>query len=170
MHGATECEMESTGGDARNVGGITATMLVVASMVGTGVFTTSGLLIRDLGSATAVLLAWLVGGVLALCGALSYGELAAALPQNGGEYQLLSRIYHPAAGFAAGLVSLVVGFSAPLAASALAFGHYLSALAPGLPPAAAGSAIVIVAALPHALNVRLGSRLQVAVTALEIAL
>lgn len=170
MHGATEGEMESTGGDARNVGGITATMLVVASMVGTGVFTTSGLLIRDLGSATAVLVAWLVGGVLALCGALSYGELAAALPRNGGEYQLLSRIYHPAVGFAAGLVSLVVGFSAPLAVSALAFGHYLSAALPGIPPTAAGIALIVVVAVPHATHARLGARVQVGVTALEIAL
>lgn len=145
-------------------------MLVVASMVGTGIFTTSGLLIRDLGSPLAVIAAWLLGGVLALCGALSYGELAAALPRNGGEYQLLSRIYHPAVGFAAGLVSLVVGFSAPLAASALAFGHYLSAVLPGVPPAAAGIAVVVVAAVPHALNVRLGGRVQSAMTVLEIAL
>ncbi|HEY6003781.1 MAG TPA: amino acid permease, partial [Anaeromyxobacter sp.] len=120
-------ETTSAGDGARHVGALTATMLVVASMVGTGIFTTSGLLLRDLGSPIDVLAAWLVGGVLALCGALSYGELAAALPRNGGEYQLLSRIYHPAVGFSAGLVSLVVGFSAPLAASALAFGHYASA-------------------------------------------
>ena len=92
----------------RRVGGATATMLVVASMLGTGVFTTTGLLVAELRSPAAVLAAWALGGVLALCGALSYGELAAALPRNGGEYQLLSRIYHPAVGFAAGLVSLVV--------------------------------------------------------------
>jgi APA family basic amino acid/polyamine antiporter len=73
-------------------------------------------------------------------------------------------------GFSAGVVSLVVGFSAPLAASALAFGHYLSAALPGVPPAAAAVAIVVAAALPHALDVRLGSRVQLAVTALEVAL
>lgn len=154
----------------RSIGAPTATLLVVASMVGTGIFTTSGLLIRDLGSPLAVIAAWLLGGVLALCGALSYGELAAALPRNGGEYQLLSRIYHPAVGFAAGLLSLVVGFSAPLAASGLAFGHYLSAVLPGVPPTAAGIAVVVVAAVPHALNVRLGGRVQSAMTVLEIAL
>jgi APA family basic amino acid/polyamine antiporter len=145
-------------------------MLVVASMVGTGIFTTSGLLIRDLGSPIAVLVAWLLGGVLALCGALSYGELAAALPRNGGEYQLLSRIYHPAVGFAAGLVSLVVGFSAPLAASALAFGHYVSVVIPAISPTAAGIALGVVAAVPHATHARLGGRVQVAVTVLEIGL
>ncbi len=155
---------------ARRVGSSTATMVVVASMVGTGVFTTTGLLVRDLRTPAAVLAAWAVGGVLALCGALSYGELAAALPRNGGEYQLLGRIYHPALGFAAGIVSLVVGFSAPLAASALAFGHYLSAVAPGLPPVPSAVGIVVLASALHAFHVRLGGRVQTAVTALEVAL
>lgn len=163
-------ETTSAGDGARHVGALTATMLVVSSMVGTGIFTTSGLLLRDLGSPIDVLVAWLLGGVLALCGALSYGELGAALPRNGGEYQLLSRIYHPAVGFAAGLVSLVVGFSAPLAASALAFGHYASAVIPGISPTAAGLALVVVAAVLHATHAGLGGRVQVAVTALEIAL
>lgn len=170
MNRAAAPETTSAGEGARSLGLATATGVVVAGMVGTGIFTTTGFLVRDLGSPVAVLAAWLAGGVLALCGALSYGELAAALPRNGGEYQLLSRIYHPAAGFAAGLVSLVVGFSAPVAASALAFGHYLSAVAPGVPPAAAAVALVIAAAAPHALNVRLGGRLQVAATAVEVAL
>ncbi len=160
----------SGAGSPRQIGAAAATMLVVASMVGTGVFTTTGFLVRDLRSPVAVLAAWALGGVLALCGALSYGELAAALPRNGGEYQLLGRIYHPAVGFAAGLVSLVVGFSAPLAASALAFGHYLAAVVPGIPPVAAGIAIVVVMAAPHAIHVRLGSWAQTAVTALEVAL
>lgn len=157
-------------GESRRIGAATATLLVVASMVGTGVFTTTGFLVRDLGSPLAVLAVWGAGGLLALCGALSYGELSAALPRNGGEYQLLGRIYHPALGFAAGLVSLVVGFSAPLAASALAFGHYLSAVLPGVPPAWAAAAIVAGLAVPHALHVRLGGRMQVAITGLEVAL
>ncbi len=154
----------------RRIGGATATLLVAASMIGTGVFSTTGLLVAELGSARAVLAAWAVGGALALCGALSYGELGAALPRNGGEYRLLGRIYHPALGFAAGIVSLVVGFSAPLAASALAFGRYLAAAVPGVPPLAAGIAIVAVLSVPHALHVRAGARLQAAVTALEVAL
>jgi APA family basic amino acid/polyamine antiporter len=108
--------------------------------------------LRDLGSRLAVLAAWAVGGVLAWSGALSYAELAAALPRNGGEYQLLGRIYHPALGFAAGLVSLVGGFAAPLAASALAFGHYLSALLPGTDPALVGVAVVAAASALHAVH------------------
>lgn len=155
---------------ARRVGTSAATLVVVSSMVGTGVFTTTGLLLRDLGSPLAVLAAWAVGGLLAVCGALSYAELAAALPRNGGEYQLLGRIYHPMVGFAAGVVSLVVGFSAPLAASALACGHYLGHVVPGVIPAAAAVGIIAVAALLHGVHVRLGVRVQAAATLVELAL
>jgi len=162
--------VEAPGAVSRRLGAPAATTLVVASMVGTGIFTTTGLLVRDLQAPVTVLAAWAVGGVLALCGALSYAELGAALPRNGGEYQLLGRIYHPAAGFAAGVVSLVVGFAAPLAASALAFGHYLSAILPGVRPAAAGIAIVIVLSALHATHVRLGGWVLTAATALEAAL
>jgi APA family basic amino acid/polyamine antiporter len=154
----------------RTIGASTATLLVVASMVGTGIFTTTGFLVRDLGSPLAVLAAWVVGGVLAASGALSYGELVAALPRNGGEYQLLGRIYHPAVGFAAGLVSLVVGFSAPLAASALAFGHYLSAVFPGIDPPLAAVAAILVASALHASHVHLGARFQGLLTGVQIVL
>ena len=74
----------------------------------------------------------MLGGVIALCGALSYAELAAALPRSGGEYNFLSQIYHPALGFMAGFVSVAVGFSAPIALAAIALGKYLAAALPGL--------------------------------------
>jgi basic amino acid/polyamine antiporter, APA family len=160
-----EAELEG-GGAPRGIGAASATALVVASMVGTGVFTATGPMLAALGSPRAVLAAWLVGGVLALCGALSYAELAAALPRNGGEFQLLGRIYHPAVGFVAGIVSLVVGFAAPLAASALAFGSYLAAAVPGLEPRLLAAAVIAAFALLHGLDVGLGSRVQGAVTAL----
>ena len=85
----------------RSIGVVTATLLVVASMVGSGAFTTTGMLMSDLVTPLGALLVWLVGGLIALAGALSYAELVAALPRNGGEYQLLSRLYHPAVGFVA---------------------------------------------------------------------
>jgi basic amino acid/polyamine antiporter, APA family len=156
--------------ESRRISGRTATLLVVASMVGTGVFTTTGFLVRDLGSPVAVLLAWTLGGALALSGALSYAELVAALPRNGGEYHLLGRIYHPALGFAAGLVSLVVGFAAPVAASALAFGHYAAAVVPGVDPRAAGIAVIGGTALLHARRLEAGARYHRAVTSVQIAL
>lgn len=145
---------------ARRLGATTAMLLVVANMIGTGVFTTSGYLVRDLDSSMAVLSAWLIGGVLALCGALSYAELAAFMPRNGGEYQLLSRIYHPAVGFVAGWISLLVGFSAPIAASALAFGNYAAALAPWLPVTPAALTLVLAVSVLHATHVTLGGSVQ----------
>jgi APA family basic amino acid/polyamine antiporter len=154
----------------RVLGFTTATLLVVANVVGTGVFTTTGFLVRDIGSAPAVLLAWLLGGIAALAGALAYAELVAALPRNGGEYALLSRIYHPAVGFCAGCVSLVVGFSAPVAASALAFGAYLQKIAPGIPPTAAALCLVAVLSVLHALRVSVGGAVQSAVTVIKVLL
>jgi APA family basic amino acid/polyamine antiporter len=157
-------------GPVRGLGLGSATALVIASMVGTGVFTTTGLLVEALRSPLAVLAAWAAGGALALSGALCYAELSAALPRNGGEYQLLGRIYHPAAGFAAGVVSIAVGFAAPLAASALAFGRYLSAAVPGVPPLLASVAAVAVFALLHGFDVAWGGRAQAGVTAALVVL
>ena len=110
----------------RRFGLSSATALVVASMVGSGVFTTGGFLLEALKSPGWVLLAWLIGGVIAGCGALSYGALARRFPESGGEYLFLSRTLHPAAGNIAGWISLLVGFSAPLAAAAYGIGEYLA--------------------------------------------
>ncbi|MCB9618817.1 MAG: amino acid permease [Sandaracinus sp.] len=158
---------------ARELGVRTAALLVVASMIGTGVFTTTGFLVRDVPSAPAVLVAWLVGGVTALCGALAYGELAAALPENGGEYALLSRVYHPALGLVAGLVSYVVGFAAPAAASAIAFGKYLRGVFPGLDETGASIAAVVLlvgAATLHLTTSRGGRGMQDATTLVKLGL
>lgn len=103
----------------------TAAALVVANMVGTGVFTTLGFQVIELHSATTILLLWLIGGVAAFCGAMVYGALSANFPRSGGEYHLLSQMYHPAVGCMAGFVSVTVGFAAPTALSAMAFGKYL---------------------------------------------
>jgi APA family basic amino acid/polyamine antiporter len=128
-------------------------------------------------SPIAVLLSWLIGGVAAFCGALSYAELGAALPRNGGEYQFLSRIYHPAVGFVSGLASLVVGFAAPLALFSMVFGTYLNGLIPAVPapwsrlvPLLSGLALIAVLALLHALHVGTGSKLHNLFTLGKVAL
>lgn len=148
-----------------------ATALVVACMVGTGVFTTSGFLLADLGSPAVVLLVWLVGGVIAALGALCYGALARRLPESGGEYVFLSRTLHPAAGYLAGWVSLLVGFSAPLAAVALAFAEYARPFVGPAPPARVlASALLLAATALHAASLVRGARVHALAVGVEILL
>ena len=108
----------------RKLGLFPLTNIVIANMIGAGIFTTSGLLMSDLGNPILMLALWVVGGIIALCGALAYGELGAAIPHAGGEYAFLSKLYHPLFGFLSGWTSFIVGFSAPIAASAIGFSEY----------------------------------------------
>jgi APA family basic amino acid/polyamine antiporter len=145
----------------RQLGLVSAVALVVASMIGAGVFTTSGFLLSDLHTPSRVLGVWLGGGLLALLGALCYGALARQFPESGGEYLFLMRTVHPSAGYVAGWVSLLVGFSAPLAALAFAFGEYTKQWLPAdTPPKLTGSCVLGTFAALHALNVRLGTWAQ----------
>lgn len=109
----------------RHLGPVAAMAIVISNMVGTGIFTTTGFLAGDLGSPMLVIGIWLVGGVIALAGALSYVELAFNFPRSGGEYVYLSEAWGPAWGFIDGWVSFFAGFSAPVAAAALAISAYL---------------------------------------------
>ena len=109
----------------RSFGMATATFVVVASMVGTGVLTTSGFTIFFVGSNAAMLVLWVVGAAIAICGALSLAELAAAMPRSGGDYVFLREAYGPLASFLSGWVSFLIGFGAPIAASAFAAGQLL---------------------------------------------
>ncbi len=159
-----------SGAPLRQLGLSNAVGVVVASMIGVGVFTTTGFLVADVVSPRAILLGWMIGGLLALCGALCYAELGAAYPRNGGEYRLLTEVYHPALGFMAGFVSLVVGFSAPTAAAALGLGAYVQAVVPSVPGTAVAVALVVGMAGLHALGVRLGSRVQDAMVGVQVLL
>jgi basic amino acid/polyamine antiporter, APA family len=143
-----------------HLGLTSATALVVASMIGSGVFSTSGFLLADLGSPWFVLAAWVAGGVQAALGSLCYGALARRIPESGGEYVFLSRTLHPAAGYVAGWISLLVGFSAPLAASAFAFGKYAQPWFGGLSPLWSGTFLIAAFALIHGIEVRRGALLQ----------
>ncbi|HIF91678.1 MAG TPA: amino acid permease [Myxococcales bacterium] len=156
----------------RGIGMGSASALVAANMIGAGVFTTSGFALADLGSPIPVLIAWVVGGVLALCGALSYAGLAKQIPGNGGEYLFLSRTVHPLVGFLAGWVSLLAGFTAPIAVAA----HSLEAYTRGsfgfeLPSGVLGAGAIILAGLTHGIARAPGLRLQdIAVAAKLIAI
>lgn len=116
----------------RQLGFFSATALVVSNMVGTGIFATTGFMAGDLGSASLILLVWFAGALFALCGALSYSELGVNFPSSGGEYVYLTRAFGPAWGFMTGWVSFFAGFSAPIAAAALAFSDYLGYFFPSL--------------------------------------
>jgi APA family basic amino acid/polyamine antiporter len=154
----------------RQLGLATATALVVANMIGTGVFTTSGFLLKDLKSPWIVLAAWAVGGVIATLGALSYGALARRIPESGGEYLFLSRTLHPAAGYLAGWVSLLVGFSAPLAAAAFAFGDYSKSWVTVWPPQVSGTILLACFTMLHAAHVQRGAWVQNVAVSLKVAL
>jgi APA family basic amino acid/polyamine antiporter len=104
-----------------------AVNMVIANMIGTGIFTAIGYQVMDGGipDAFSILVIWFVGGVLSLCGAFAYSEVASVVNRSGGEYSFLTDLYHPILGFLSGWISLIVGFSAAIAALALAIGEYL---------------------------------------------
>jgi basic amino acid/polyamine antiporter, APA family len=104
----------------------TATYIVIANMIGTGVFASLFFQIDSVPSGSAILVLWLAGGIVALCGGLCYAELSGLFPRSGGEYEYLTKIYHPALGFATGICTLIVGFAAPVASSALNLGNYFA--------------------------------------------
>src|ERR1700719_3293872 len=133
----------------RTVGFFTACGIVIANIIGTGVFTSLGFQVADIQSGFALLMLWIVGGIAALCGALCYGELSAALPRSGGEYHFLSEIYHPAVGFMAGFVSATVGFAAPVALAAMAFGKYFHGVFNSGSPLVFSFALVWIVTLFH---------------------
>ena len=123
-------------GGGSTVSVLVAIAIVVADMVGVGVFTSLGFQVKDIPSGFSILLLWIVGGIVALCGVFSYGELGAMFPRSSGEYNFLGRAYHPAFGFVAGWVSATVGFAAPVALAAMAFGEYGKSVLPDAPPLA----------------------------------
>jgi APA family basic amino acid/polyamine antiporter len=148
----------------------TATALAVANMIGIGVFTSLGFQVKDLPSGFTLLALWVVGGVIALCGGLSYAELATAFPRDGGEYNLLSRIYHQSIGFLAGWVSATVGFAAPTAVAAMAFSGYLAGAWPGAPQVTLALAVVLIVTLVHLRGTEGASSFQNASTLFKVAL
>jgi basic amino acid/polyamine antiporter, APA family len=149
---------------------IVATAIVVADMVGVGVFTSLGFQVKDIPSGFSILLLWTVGGVVALCGVFSYGELGAMFPRSSGEYNFLSRAYHPAFGFLAGWVSATIGFAAPVALAAMAFGQYAKAVVPGAPPLALALGVVWLVSLVQLTGIKHSSTFQLFSTIVKVVL
>ncbi len=157
--------------ERRRLGAPTLIGLVIANMVGAGLFTTSGFALADLGTPQRVLLAWAIGGVIAVLGVLNYGALAGRLQESGGEYLFLSRTLHPSAGFLAGWISLLAGFGGAIALAAEALQAYLVDLLPaGFPPDLIGTVLIIGAGLLHAVGLRPGAMAQNAMVAAKLLL
>lgn len=156
--------------DTPRVSAVTAITIAVADMIGIGVFTSLGFQVISIQSGFSVMMLWIVGGIAAMGGALAYAELAAMFPRSGGEYNFLSRIYHPALGFMAGWVSATVGFAAPTALAAMAFGDYFAGVVPGAPPLLLGLVAVWAIAAVHLYGVRQGSAFQNISTFIKLGL
>ena len=154
----------------RRLGLATAITVIVANMIGTGIFTTTGLMLAKLESGWMVLLCWLLGGLVALAGALSYAELATMMPHAGAEYVYLREIYGRPVAFLTGWTSFFVGFSAPIAASAVACAAYLAAagLLPGTAQKGTAAAIVLALTAIHYCGVQRGARVQKILTGLTV--
>jgi len=163
----------------RQISLTTATAIVVANMIGSGIFITTGIIANKLPGPGWGLVCWIFGGLIAISGALCYAELSTRMPDVGGEYIYLKKLYHPIFGFLTGWTSLIVGFSAPIASSALGFAEYIFAgfnlkLIPNgffslifLKKTAAVFIILIFTGI-HYVGVRLGSKVQNFLTALKI--
>lgn len=149
------------------IGWRSAAALVLANMIGTGVFTTLGLQLELIPSGSVLLLLWAFGGLVAWCGAASYAELGTRLPRSGGEAHFLAEIFHPLLGFLSGWVSLTVGFAAAVALSAFAVGHYLAGWT-GWPPTVTAAGSIVLLSLAHSLGTRQSSRLQNGLTAVKL--
>lgn len=129
-------------------------------MIGTGVFTSLGYQLVDINTAFPILLLWLIGGIISLFGAFSYSELASVFPRSGGEYSILSKVFHPAIGFVGGFVSSTIGFSAPAVLAAIALGKYAAAIFPQLNSTLIASVVIIFFNLVHSQTIKYGKLIQ----------
>ena len=146
----------------------TAISLVVSSMIGTGVFTSLGYQLLDIQSGFSIIMLWFIGGVISLFGALSYSELASALPRSGGEYYLLSRILHPSIGLSAGIISATVGFSAPAVLAAIALANYLKPIFVNVNVSILSATVIILLNILHSFSLGVGKSFQVWSTLLKL--
>ncbi|SOD13844.1 APC family permease [Pedobacter xixiisoli] len=147
-----------------------ATALVVASMIGTGVFTSLGFQVAGLPSVAILLLLWAIGGLVAFCGALSYIHLAKLVPGTGGEYHYINSCYPNWLATGVGPISVLSGFIGPIALSCMTVAAYAGAIFPALPRQLFAFFVVLLVSLPHLFNIKWGSRFQMMLTAIKVLL
>lgn len=146
-----------------------AIAIVVSNMIGTGVYTSLGFQVAGINSIFALLFLWITGGFVALCGALTYGELAARIPKSGGEYVFLSDIFHPSIGFMSGIISMTIGFAAPMAIAAIALGSYAGNIIP-ISPIIITISIIVILSLINLSSFKMGVNFNFITTGLNILL
>jgi len=146
-----------------------AIAIVVSNMIGTGVYTSLGLQAAGINSVLALLFIWITGGLVALCGALTYGELAARIPRSGGEYAFLSELFHPSFGFLSGFISMTIGFAAPMAICAIALGTYASNFL-ALSPFTIAIATILILTVLNSSSFRLGANFNFIATSINVLL
>ncbi|MDD3860834.1 MAG: amino acid permease [Bacteroidales bacterium] len=158
-------------GIIQKIGLLTAISYVIANMVGTGVFTSLGFqLAGGVTDISAIIILWLMGGIIAFTGAQVYGELGSVMPRSGGEYHFLTELYHPSVGFMSGFFSMFVGFAAPIALAAMALGQYFSNVYDGIDPRFIAAAVILLTTFVHGSSVKSGGAFQVIFTVIKIVL
>lgn len=154
---------------SEKIGWKTAAAIVIANMIGTGVFTSLGFQIADIKNTWSIILLWFIGGILGLIGAFTYAELGTKFKESGGDYIFLSRIFHPFAGYLYAWISLTVGFSAPIAISALAMTSYLSPINPSIFTDWFGIGVILLVTAIHSVSVGQSGTFQSYSTSLKLA-
>ncbi len=152
------------------VGLVTSICIIAACMIGTGVFTSLGFQVATIQSTSTLLLLWIAGGVVAICGALTYSELAVSMPKSGGEYRYLSKLYHPSLGFLSGWFSAILGFAGPVAFSSMAFGQYFSTVVPEANPSLLATGLLIIITLINIASLKAGTGFQTVFTIINLLL
>jgi APA family basic amino acid/polyamine antiporter len=169
---------------SRKLGLFPVTNIVIANIIGAGIFTTSGFIMDYLNNPLLMLTLWFIGGVIAFCGAMAFGELGATFPEAGGEYIFITKLFNPLLGFLSGWLSLIVGFSAPIAASAIGFSEYFylafpslqsylhptGFLSPAMFKKIFAITLILVFTIIHSRGIVFGSRVQNILTILKVLL
>ncbi|HLO82855.1 MAG TPA: amino acid permease [Chitinophagaceae bacterium] len=146
---------------------LTASSIVVANMIGTGVFTSLGFQLSSVQNTISIIILWVGGGLIAICGAFAYAELGSHFKETGGDYVFLSKVFHPAFGYFSAWAGLTIGFSAPVALAAIAFTKYLSPF--GLTQHAwVAAVLILLVTLLHSFTIKHSSRMQNVSTLVKI--
>ena len=146
------------------------TAIVIANMIGTGIFVSLGFQLLITNDFATIMILWIVGGLIALCGAFVYSELGSSLPKSGGEYHYLSTLYHPSIGFVSGWLSSTIGFSAPIALSAITFGTYIHNVVPSLSENTLAIGIILLVTLFNSINHFISGSFQLFFTFFKVIL